>query len=280
MKKKWIKTLMLIAMFLGVSFSGTAQKFEDIGKKRNKNYAIEEALSKAEKTNKQYVDSIQKVLKKSRKEETELALAVIRNNRNDVRLVRTLRLYFISSMPFDKFEKELKAFTPEVQKTAEWKELNDFFQSKKSNRPGNKCYDFESKSYDGNMIRLSDVYKKNKLTLIDFWASWCGPCLQSMPELKDVYSRFKSRGFEIFSVSFDKTEAPWKSAHQRLEIPWIDVIQPFGAYAKNNVVSRKYAISAIPHKVLVDSKGTIITTDLDQPGSLEKAIEEYLKSKK
>lgn len=75
---------------------------------------------------------------------------------------------------------------------------------------GKKFIDFEMNTPEGKSVKLSDFISKNKYTLIDFWASWCGPCRQEMPNVVAAYNEFKAKGFGIVGVSLDNNLESWK----------------------------------------------------------------------
>ena len=135
---------------------------------------------------------------------------------------------------------------------------------------GQKFVDFTLPDLNGNPLKLSDVIAKNKYTLIDFWASWCGPCRREMPNLVEAYKQYKGKNFEIVGVSLDDDEAAWKNMSKELKITWpqmsdLKFWQCEGA--------QLYAVSSIPHTVLIDGNGTIIARGLHGKALLDKIAE-------
>lgn len=222
---------------------------------------------------KHYKDSILQHLTKLRKDKLAFARKSIDANRDDKNFVQVLSIYVQNFLTLDELEAELKKFTPEVQLTKEWQEKMDFVKYARLNQPGQKCIDFTVKGHDGKEIRLSDVLKQNKMVFIDFWASWCGACRATMPHLKEIYPSCKEKGVEFFSVSLDSEKDAWEKAFKEEDIPWIDGSNLMGW---DDPIATQYAIRGIPHKVLIAGDGTIIGTGFYQPGTLEKAIDEYL----
>ena len=111
----------------------------------------------------------------------------------------------------------------------------------------------------GNMKRLSDVVKANKLTLIDFWASWCAPCRAEMPNVKRLYAQYHPKGLEIYGVSFDENMVNWQNAVSQMKMPWIQVSDLKGWQSEG---AGTYNIRAIPATVLIDQNGNIIAKNL------------------
>ncbi len=109
----------------------------------------------------------------------------------------------------------------------------------------------------GNLLDLADA--KGKVTLIDFWASWCGPCLRQIPDLKDAYANYHEKGFEIFGVSVDSKAEKWKSSIIKYEMNWPNVsnLKGWGSEA-----AASYNVTFIPFNVLVDEDGKIIAKNL------------------
>jgi thiol-disulfide isomerase/thioredoxin len=125
----------------------------------------------------------------------------------------------------------------------------------------NKPYiDFTFQTPKGETKKLSDYVGKSKYLLIDFWASWCGPCIAEIPDLKKVYDKYKREEFEIISISLDETKAAWLSGLNKIDAPWIHLCDFQGK--KSSQLTETYAIQAIPLKVLLDEKGHILSVNL------------------
>lgn len=136
-----------------------------------------------------------------------------------------------------------------------------------------KAPDFSLPTPDGKtMIGVKDY--RGKLLLIDFWASWCGPCRKAIPHVKEVYEKYKSKGLEVLSVSIDKSNEAWKKALEEEKMPWAQVCAP----EAGKEIMLSYQFSIIPYIILVDREGNIVAKGL-RGSSIEAAIEEALKSK-
>lgn len=124
---------------------------------------------------------------------------------------------------------------------------------------GQKFVDFTMNTPEGESVKLSDFIGKNKYTLIDFWASWCGPCRAEMPNVVAAYKKYSAKGFGIVGVSLDRDAEAWKKAIKDLNITWP---QMSDLKAWECEGAKLYGVRAIPATVLVDQEGNIIARDL------------------
>lgn len=138
---------------------------------------------------------------------------------------------------------------------------------------GNKYREIAMVDVKGNMKRLSEVVSANKVTLIDFWASWCRPCLMEMPNVKNIYNMYHDKGLEVYGVSLDEDQLAWQGAIERFQLPWIHVSDLKGW---SSSAAQSYNIKGIPATVLIDQNGTIIGKNL-RGSELKEAIEKALK---
>ena len=117
-------------------------------------------------------------------------------------------------------------------------------------------FTIEHGNADGSAVSLSDYVGKGKFVLVDFWASWCGPCKEEMPNLKDVYERYKGDRFELVGIAVSDKRADTEAAVAKLELPWPII------YDAQSIPSEIYGVNAIPHIILFDPDGKIVARDL------------------
>ena len=125
--------------------------------------------------------------------------------------------------------------------------------------PGKIAPDFEELSTDRkSKIKLSDL--RGKVVLIDFWASWCGPCRKENPNVVRTYEKYKNDGFTIVSVSLDTDKEKWIAAIKNDNLSWPYHVSDLAGW--NNQIGRKYDVSSVPFTVLIDKEGKVISTNL------------------
>jgi len=159
----------------------------------------------------------------------------------------------------------------------EAKGMKEYIKKISSTLAGVPAITFERTDKDGNRINLEAF--KGKTVLLDFWGSWCGPCRASHPHLKELYKKYKDKGFEIIAIAhergktLDESKASWLKAIKEDGINWVHVLNQDGI-EKQDIV-KSYQINGFPTKILVDKEGKIIlritasaTDDIDK--ALEK----------
>ncbi len=143
----------------------------------------------------------------------------------------------------------------------------------KSLQVGQIAPDFTMKDPDGKEVKLSDIYKKGKVTMIDFWAGWCNPCRQFNPKLVKIYNKYHKQGFEILGVSLDRDREQWLDAIKTDKLTWTQVSD---LNYWNTEAAALYNVRYIPQNAFVDSEGKIIARRVSEE-EIVKLLEEHLK---
>ena len=136
---------------------------------------------------------------------------------------------------------------------------------------GKKAIDFSVKDLSGNDLSLEQY--RGKVVLLDFWAVWCGPCIAEMPNVKQVYEKYKDENFQIIGISLDQSQDKLVDYLEKEGITWP---QFFDESGRKNQVAQMYGINAIPHMYLIDGEGVIRKSDLRGP-ALEPAVAELVR---
>ena len=175
------------------------------------------------------------------------------------------------SLDTDDLEKVLTSLDPSVQQMEEYKYMFGIMEKQKAVAVGKPYIDFGLETPEGEMLTVSEVHQGNVL-LVDFWASWCGPCRRANPELVALYADYKEKGFEILGVSLDNDRASWLKAIEEDQLTWHHISDVQGWECEG---SKLYGVPAIPHAVLIDREGIIRAKNLHGE-ELREAIESLL----
>ena len=155
--------------------------------------------------------------------------------------------------------------------------LSNLSNGQTGTKIGDKALELSYDNPNGEKMSLSEL--KGKLVLIDFWASWCGPCRRENPNIVDAYrkyykTKFKDgNGLEIFSLSLDKNKDAWVKAINKDQLFWEYHVSDLGGWQSEG--SEKYNVRSIPYNVLINGKGIIIAKNLKGP-----ALHRFLDSQK
>lgn len=178
---------------------------------------------------------------------------------------------FIMLESMNWFEEDQKAwyaaFSPEAQKSyygqIVYKELYP------ETLEGKPAPNFSVTDAQGKTTTLQELTQGKKYTLIDFWASWCGPCRREIPNLKSIYKEFAPKGLEIISISIDKDKAAWQKALNEEQLPWPNFLD-------QSEISEVYGVKTIPLILLIDNTGKVLSIKL-RGEALQEKIKELLK---
>lgn len=167
-------------------------------------------------------------------------------------------LFFLrNDLSIDSLQQLFALFPPSLQKTKYGDVISTYVSTSKIPVSGDRFTDIEGTDAQGGKHKLSDY--KGKYVLLEFWASWCTPCVSEIPTLKKSYQVFKDKGFEIYSFSIDSNNESWKRAVKKYQTPWVNVTDNQGSYS---VVAAKYGVRAIPKNYLISPEGVIVAVDL------------------
>ena len=180
----------------------------------------------------------------------------------------------VGNMPIDEVEAKLAAFdsVAAYANNAVLKETKEVAALIRSLQPGNQAPDFVQNAPDGKPVKFSDIYSKNKLTMVDFWASWCGPCRRFNPELVQIYKKYHKKGFEILGVSHDSNYDAWVKGIKDDKLTWPQVSD---LKYWDNEVGKMYYVRYIPQNIFVDQTGKIVGRQIDKP-EVGKFINDFL----
>lgn len=148
-------------------------------------------------------------------------------------------------------------------------ELKESITRMKALAPGAKAPEFTLPTVTGESLSLQSL--QGHIVILDFWASWCAPCIAEMPTVKDIYAQYKDEGLKVIGISMDNSKAAWRKAIDKIQIPWMHVSSLKGM--KRCPVAQLYQVYAIPKLYIIDKEGKIIAKDL-RGEELKKKIDE------
>lgn len=196
----------------------------------------------------------------------------IKNNPKSLAATYILYREFAYRLSPEQIRANITLLDPSLHKTQYVRVLEDLVKTMEAVSVGKKAPDFTAKDTDGNPVRLSDHLGKGYV-LIDFWASWCGPCRRENPNILKAYNQYKDKGFDIFAVSLDQSKTSWLTAIGKDNLTWTHVSD---LLYWNSAPAKLYGVRAIPANFLVDSNGIIVAKNI-RGEELGKTLETLLK---
>jgi peroxiredoxin len=171
-------------------------------------------------------------------------------------------------------ESRYRKLTEPVQKSYYGRIVGKMIEDLRIGSVGSQAIDFQQADTSGTMVSLSSF--RGKYVLVDFWASWCGPCRMENPNVVQAYEKFKDRNFTVLGISLDRSKEAWMQAIKDDKLNWTQLSD---LKFWSNDVARMYKISSIPQNLLIDPNGKIVAKNL-RGEDLSRTLEELMKSSK
>lgn len=203
------------------------------------------------------VDTLENAKDQNDVNELKLDFVFAKNHPDSYAALKLLRTHvnrFIGMNFYETYIDVFENFTPEIKNSEKGKEMAEKLKYFKQSKVGSTAPNFNLKDIYNKDISLFE-FKDKKYVLIDFWASWCGPCREELPYIKELYKKYKNQGFEIISITKDDKTDLWKNAILKEKIEaWKHV----SLIENKSKIDTDYFVNGIPHKVLIDKNGIII----------------------
>lgn len=221
-------------------------------------------------------DSIAREIERVTKEQQDQMEAFLKSYSDSDVAPFFIEVNMLRMMSLEQISAFYDRFTDRVKQTEKGKEMGERIAQLKRLAPGSPAPEFELTTPDGKKLALKDL--RGHIVLIDFWASWCGPCRHEMKSLLPIYNELKGNDLEFISVSLDKREKDWRKMLDEEKLPWVMLWDKEGFTIGNepNVIQKAYGFYSIPFIVLIDKEGCILEKYLRG----EKVKEAILKARK
>lgn len=164
----------------------------------------------------------------------------------------------------------IENYPTELQKMEEIAMVREYAEGLMKTSVGQSYTNITLPNVEGVEVSLKEVVEANKVVLLDFWASWCRPCMGEMPYLLDAYATYHDKGFEIYGVSLDDNAEAWKNTIEKQGMKWVNVSEAAGWQTP---AAKEYSVNSIPANFLIDGEGKIIARNLRGEALKEKLAE-------
>ncbi len=232
---------------------------------------FQEEYSKAMQTgNQDEIDRIKIDLEATKENMKVFSKNFVKENSTSVVAPFIVLSQLTQQLQYEDLKELMDLFPVELNESIYMDELKKIVDKMATSSIGAEAPGFTMNDTEGNPVSLSSF--RGKYLLIDFWASWCGPCRQENPNVVKIYNQYKDKGFEILGVSLDKDKAAWLKAIEDDKLTWKHVSD---LKFRQNEVARLYGVSSIPHTILLDPEGKIAGKNL-RGKQLEDKLKELL----
>lgn len=188
----------------------------------------------------------------------ESNLNFIKNNPKSV-VALDLAMYNFIGMFVELTVPQIEELTAAIKQgwegTPQYEEFLRYAEKSKKTALFSTYQDFELKNEEGNSVKISSFIKPGQYSMLEFWASWCGPCRGEIPHLVKINEKYKDAGFNIISISLDERDKDWRKAMNEEKMVWTQLNEPKGF---DGEVSKAYNITGIPFAILLDPEGKIV----------------------
>lgn len=165
------------------------------------------------------------------------------------------------SMTSEQLKKEYSALEPFMKKRSDYAQIDTLVRRVEKLAMGEKCPDVMFQNLNGEQVSLHSLIPEGKLVMLEFWASWCGPCRGEIPHLRDIYAKYKDKNFEVISVSVDDSEENWKKAVSEENMSWIQLRDTAG-FSLNSTAYKVFNVSGVPSCTMLDEQGRFLKVNM------------------